>query len=106
MIYNNLSDLPKRELIPGFTGKFIHGESLTIAFWNVKAGSLLPEHSHIHEQVSMVDSGEFEMTIDGKTEVLTAGMPAVIPPGIPHSGRAITDCVIRDVFSPARPEYN
>lgn len=106
MIFKNLAHLTEKELIPGFKGKFIHGESLTIAFWKVKAGSLLPEHSHIHEQVSMVDSGEFEMTIDGVTKVLTVGLPVVIPSGVTHSGRAITDCVIRDVFSPARPEYN
>jgi quercetin dioxygenase-like cupin family protein len=106
MIFNDLSSLPEKELIPGFHGKFIHGDSLTIAFWQVKAGSVLPEHSHIHEQISMVDSGQFEMTIGERTEVLTIGKPVVIPSGVPHSGKALTDCVIRDVFCPARPEYS
>ena len=29
----------------------------------------------------------------------------VIPSNIPHSGRALTKCILMDVFSPVREEY-
>jgi quercetin dioxygenase-like cupin family protein len=53
----------------------------------------------------MVVEGEFELILDGETEVLKPGRVALIPARAPHSGRAVTDCTILDVFSPMREEY-
>ncbi|NOY99054.1 MAG: cupin domain-containing protein, partial [Chloroflexi bacterium] len=36
---------------------------------------------------------------------LEPGAVAVIPPDVPHAGRAVTDCRIIDVFYPTREEY-
>lgn len=105
-IFHQLDQLAPKELIPGFHGKFIHGKHVTIAYWEVKRGSILPEHHHVHEQVATVYEGEFELTVDGETQILEPGQPVVIPSNVPHSGRAITDCKITDVFSPVRPEYS
>ena len=103
---HNLSDITPTEKIPGFHGRFVHMEGYTIAFWEVKAGSVLPEHSHINEQSSQVTEGKFELTIDGETEVYEPGQVATVPANSVHSGRALTDCKITDVFCPARPEYS
>ncbi|MFY0630291.1 MAG: cupin domain-containing protein [Flavobacteriaceae bacterium] len=78
---------------------------MTIAYWEVKAGSELPLHAHIHEQVTMVTKGSFEMTIGGKSHVYNPGEIAVIPSNVEHSGKALTYCEITDVFSPAREDY-
>jgi len=103
--FNQIEQLPTKELIPGFFGKMLHLENFTMAYWEVKAGSILPKHSHIHEQVTNVISGEFEMTIDGKTQLCKAGDIAAIPSDVEHSGKAITDCVLIDVFQPVREDY-
>jgi quercetin dioxygenase-like cupin family protein len=102
----DITKINPTEKIPGFHGRFIHGKSFTIALWEVKAGAILPEHSHIHEQSSQVTSGKFELTIDGKTEVYEPGMIALVASEAIHSGRALTDCTITDIFCPARPEYS
>ena len=81
-------------------------ENFTLAYWQVKAGSVLPEHSHVNEQSSQVTKGKFELTIGGQTEIYEPGQVATIPANVVHSGKAITDCEITDVFSPARPEYS
>ena len=62
----SLKDLAARELIPGFNGKMIHTDDMTLAYWDIKAGSVLPEHAHFHKQIAQVISGEFELTVDGK----------------------------------------
>jgi quercetin dioxygenase-like cupin family protein len=100
-----LRNVPSAEPMEGFSGKFVHSEYMTIARWIIRSGSILPAHSHLHEQVAEVLSGEFELTIDGVTQVLTPGIVAVIPPNAVHSGRAITDCEIIDVFFPVREDY-
>ena len=78
---------------------------MTLAFWEVKAGSPLPEHAHHHEQVANVLEGEYELTVNGETRRLRAGEAVIIPSNVPHSGIAITDCKLLDVFSPVREDY-
>ncbi len=91
--------------MPGFRGRFIHTGKVTIVHWDVKAGAELPEHSHPHEQVSSLLSGEFVMVVDGKPHRMTAGTVTVVDPDVVHSGRAVTDCRFVDVFCPVREDY-
>ncbi len=101
----NIKNLKQREIIPGFNGKFVNGENITWAFWDIKKDSSIPDHFHIHEQIMHVISGDFEFTINGLTSVFSEGDTIVIPSNIPHRGKALTNCKIMDVFSPKREEY-
>ncbi len=105
MHFLNTSDIAIRELFPGFDARLIHTNGLTIGHIYIKAGSALPTHSHMHEQISNIIEGEFEMTVGDETRVCRPGDVAVIPGHVPHSGRAITDCYIVDVFRPVREDY-
>lgn len=100
-----LDELAEHELISGFHGRIVHSERMTFVYWRIEAGALLPEHSHPHEQVAHTFEGEFEITIDGETQILTAGSVAVIPGNAVHSGRALTECRIMDAFQPVREDY-
>lgn len=104
-IFHTLDALPRHEILPGFKARFVHSAQMSLVFWDIEAGAVLPEHSHVHEQVGQVTKGEFEMTIDGVTKVLKAGMVVCIPSNAVHSGRALSDCCILDVFSPVREDY-
>lgn len=105
MPFVSLEDLDRSEEIPGYLGAFVHGENMTMTRWSVEAGATFPEHSHPHEQFSIVVEGEFELTLDGETDVLHPGRIAVIPAHTPHSGQARTECEIIDLFSPVREDY-
>lgn len=105
MPFLSLHELKGKQIVPGFKGQFVHSEHMTFAYWDIEAGAVLPEHSHPHEQVATVISGEFEMTVNGETEVLRPGSVAVIPSETVHSGRGITMCRIIDVFYPVREDY-
>ena len=100
-----LNSIEEKEIVPGFFARFVHSENMTIAYWNIKAGSSLPEHSHHHELISSMIKGEFELTVDSTPHFLKANNVFVIPSGIPHSGKAITDCKIIDTFYPVREDY-
>jgi quercetin dioxygenase-like cupin family protein len=103
--FQDLDDLPVREPVPGFRGRFVHGESMTVAIWTIEAGSRLPEHTHPHEQISHVVEGAFELTLEDTCRVLDQGVVAVIPPHARHAGRALTACRIVDTFHPVRDDY-
>jgi quercetin dioxygenase-like cupin family protein len=94
-----------RTIIPGFKGRFIHSETMTFVLWRISAGARLPEHRHIHEQVVHQLEGAFELTIEGRTVSSRRGMVTAIPPNALHSGHALTDCRILDVFYPIRDDY-
>ena len=105
MPYIDLETLPEAEPIPGLHVRFVHSEHMTLAYWRIDAGADLPVHSHPHEQVATLTEGELEMTVGGETRRLTPGIAAVIPSGVPHSARAITQCRLLDVFYPVREDF-
>jgi len=104
-IFHEFSAIPVKEIAPGFMSKLIHTANNTINFIEVKAGNTVPDHQHIHEQMSFVIEGQFQLMVDGEAQILDAGLFAVIPSNVRHSGLAITDCKLIDVFSPVRDDY-
>lgn len=105
MPFFNISNLNEKEVVTGYKGRAIHTGTLTFMYWIVEEGAVLPEHSHMHEQVAHVLKGKFELTVDGQVKILEPGSVAVIPPNIIHRGRAVTTCELLDVFSPEREDY-
>ena len=105
MTQMNLLSIPSKEIMPGYHGKMVHAETISIAFWDVEKGAKVPEHSHMNEQIMVVLEGRFEFTVDGATQIYQKNDIVVIPSYKPHSGRALTPCRLMDVFSPVREEY-
>lgn len=103
--FRHFDDIPELEPVPGFRGKFMHSENVTVAYWEVDAEASLPEHAHPHEQVTTLVEGMFELTIGDETRLLRPRAVAVIPGNVKHRGRAITLCRIFDVFYPVREDY-
>ena len=97
--------LKMSEFLEGAEARFIHSENITLAEWRFKANVNLPEHSHNNEQITKIISGEFELTLDGEKILLKTGSSVIIPPNAVHSGRAITECHIIDVFNPVREDF-
>lgn len=101
----SLATLPSRELIPGFHGKMIHGDHMSLVFWEVESGAEVPAHAHENEQIMHVLEGRFSFCLDGTTREYGPGDLVLIPPHAEHSGKALTDCRLMDVFSPVREAY-
>ncbi|MDH4222707.1 MAG: cupin domain-containing protein [candidate division Zixibacteria bacterium] len=100
-----LDKLPALEIAPGIVGRIVTADSMTVAHVSIVAGSILPEHAHVHEQVVNVIQGKLELTVEGKVHILIPGTAMVLPPNVPHSGKAITDVKVIDVFHPVREDF-
>jgi quercetin dioxygenase-like cupin family protein len=100
-----IKEVPAKELIAGFTGHYVHGKDLTLGYIEIKAGNELPQHSHLHEQITYIIEGQLDMVIGGKDVSLTAGSYYVIPSNVSHGAFAATDCKVIDVFNPVREDY-
>ena len=101
----HLDELTPREVFPGHRAHLVHSERMTVAHWHIDEGSSVPEHAHPHEQIVNVLEGKYELTVAGKPLTLEPGMVVVIPGGVRHSGRALTDAMLLDVFCPVREDY-
>ncbi len=100
-----IKNVPPRELVPGFTGRYVHGKDMTLGYIEIKAGNDLPQHQHPHEQITFILEGQLDMVIGGEACSLSAGMYYVIPSNVPHGAVAMTDCKVIDVFNPVREDY-
>jgi quercetin dioxygenase-like cupin family protein len=100
-----IKDIKPKELVSGITGYYTHGDSLTFGYVELKAGSSVPTHQHIHEQITYIIEGQLDMVIGGQPCLLTNGMYYVIGSNVPHSAVAKTDCKVIDAFNPVREDY-
>ncbi len=62
-------------------------------------------HHHYHTQISYIESGTFEVEIDGKKEILHTGDVFHAAPNLIHGVVCLEAGVLIDVFSPMREEF-
>ena len=70
-----------------------------------EAGAVGTAHRHPHRQVTYVESGAFEITIDGQTETLRRGDSFFVAPDLLHGAVAIEAGELLDVFTPHRETF-
>ena len=90
----------------GFMFKEAHLNNVMLTWVEMEPGSILPEHKHDHEQISLVVEGKLELTVGGKTTIMERGDVAVVPRNILHSGRVMEKFTIAvDAWHPIRKDY-
>ncbi len=100
-----LSDLPVLQLADGITARAVNADSISVVHVALSAGAILPEHSHINEQIINVIEGLLQLEVEGTTHILEAGKVMVLAPNVPHAGKALTDVKVVDVFHPVREDF-
>jgi len=75
---------------------------LKIKFEKGAIGSM---HQHPHSQVTYIESGVFDMTIDNITKTLRAGDGYYVPPHALHGIVCMEAGMLVDVFSPHREDF-
>ena len=100
-----IKNVKPKELAPGITGHYAHGDKSTFGYLELKKGSSVPLHHHTHEQITYIIEGQLDMIIGGVPCPLTEGMYHIIPSNMPHSATAPVDCKVIDVFNPLREDY-
>jgi len=93
------------ELNPLLRRQFVVGRDIMVARVLMKKGCIVPEHSHINEQVTYILDGALKFWIDGREIVVRAGEVLTIPPNMPHRAEALEETVDLDVFNPPRADW-
>ena len=88
------------------TRRMVNGENATVAELLLKRGAVVPRHSHVSEQYSLIASGNLKFIFDDGREVeVKAGEVLYIPASVPHSAVAMEDTVDLDFFAPRREDW-
>jgi quercetin dioxygenase-like cupin family protein len=87
------------------TRQMLNGEHTTVARIVLLKGAVVPRHSHLSEQFSLILSGALRFFFDDRELVIRAGEMLFIPSNVPHAAEALEDTVDLDVFSPRREDW-
>jgi len=101
----NWREIPEEKLSDLLSRQVIHSPGSTIARISLKKGAVVPLHSHVNEQVTMLASGALEFEMAGEKFVVRSGDVVVIPPAAPHRVEALEDSLATDLFTPAREDW-
>jgi quercetin dioxygenase-like cupin family protein len=100
-----LKDIPVEHLNPLIDRQFVYGEKSMLARLILRAGCVVPTHSHENEQITYILEGALKFTLEGKEHVVSAGEILVIPANVPHGAEALEDTVDLDIFCPPRADW-
>ena len=97
---------PWTEVAPGNRRRvLVHTPELMQVEFAFAEGAIGALHSHPHVQSSYVAEGRFEVTIDGKSEIIGEGGSFIVPSGLVHGVRALEAGRLIDSFTPARQDF-
>ena len=98
--------LTPKALLPGVKARLMWGEKVMMGLIDIEANSIVPKHSHPHEQCGRILSGSAWFKVGGETKLLREGDHYVIPGGVEHEVKTgDTPCFALDIWSPIRDEY-
>ncbi len=99
-------DIKLEDLGDGLKRKVIaYNENLMSVEVHFETGTVAAVHSHVHEQITIVISGEFEFTIGGKKQILKAGDSAYKQPNLTHGATCLKKGMLIDIFTPCRKDF-
>ncbi|MEE4240014.1 MAG: cupin domain-containing protein [Desulfopila sp.] len=94
------------QLIEGIEIKtLVYGEKTLTAKFRLARGSVLPHHSHPHEQTGYLIAGKMRFVVADEVHLALPGSSWCIAGGEEHSAEVLEDSVVIEVFSPMREEY-
>jgi quercetin dioxygenase-like cupin family protein len=104
--FRSVSSLELQRIWDGVHGRLVHGERITLGVVELDPDSIVPEHSHEHEQLGLCLAGSLRFRVGDETRELRAGQTWCIPSNVPHEVHVGTEgAVVIDVFTPTRDDW-
>lgn len=91
----------------GVERKTFSSENATVSLNRLQPGHVPRPHSHPHEQIVYIISGQMDFHVGEEVHRLGPGGLMTIPPNVVHHGEVIgsEETLNLDVFTPRRSEY-
>ena len=100
------SKIPVEKTAEGIERQMIVGENVMMCRFRFAPFVVTNEHSHRHEQMTLVVQGKVKFTISGEERIVSAGDVLYFPPDNRHGATMLDEEVILiDIFSPVREDF-
>ena len=100
------ADVQAKDLGKGTSRKvLVHTEETMLVEVRFPAGGVGVAHSHVHRQLTYVQSGVFEFESEGLRQRVVAGDTLAFEPNQKHGVICLEAGVVLDFFTPAREDF-
>jgi unsaturated pyranuronate lyase len=82
-----------------------YDDQLMMVCVRFEKGAVGTLHHHVHRQISYVQEGRFEVSIDGEKKILEQGDCFFVAPDLVHGVVALEKGTLVDIFTPARMDF-
>jgi unsaturated pyranuronate lyase len=104
--HRDWATIPEERIADGIVRQMIWGERLMVCRLTFVPHTVTAVHSHPHEQMTIVERGRVQFTIDGEERLASAGDILHFPSGVLHGATMLDEKVVLiDIFSPVREEF-
>lgn len=104
--HRDWTTIPVERIGEGIERQMIWGERLMVCRLRIAPGTVTAEHSHPHEQITLVERGRVRFIIDGQPRIVSAGDVLHFPPHLRHGATMLDEeVVLIDIFTPVREDF-
>ena len=90
----------------GIERQMVVGQNLMICRFRFAPLLVTPEHTHPHEQMSLVVSGRVRFFVEGEERIASSGDVLHFPPNCLHGATMMDEeVVLIDIFTPVREDF-
>lgn len=102
----NWSTIPIERPAEGIERQMVVGEQMMICRFRFAPLLVTPEHTHPHEQMSIVVSGRVRFFVAGTERIASPGDVLHFPPHCLHGATMMDEeVVLIDIFTPVREDF-
>ncbi|HQU93279.1 MAG TPA: cupin domain-containing protein [Pyrinomonadaceae bacterium] len=100
------SRIKKENPAPGIQRQMVVGENVMMVRFTFEPFLVTPEHTHPHEQMTLVVQGKVKFLIEGEAKIVSPGDVLHFPPHNRHGATMLDEeVVLIDIFSPIREDF-
>ena len=100
------SKIESEQTAPGITRQMVVGQNVMMVRFTFEPFLETPQHTHPHEQMTVVVKGRVKFFVRGVEHIVSAGSVLHFPPHILHGATMMEEeVVLIDIFSPIREDF-
>ncbi len=105
-LVTNWDNVESQIVSEGIRRQMVIGQNIMICRFTFAPFVVTPEHTHPHEQATLVMKGKVKFTIGGKERIVKAGDVLHFPSNNRHGATMLDEeVVLIDIFSPIREDF-
>jgi quercetin dioxygenase-like cupin family protein len=100
------SRIPIEQTAQGIERQMVIGQNVMMCRFRFAPFVVTAEHSHQHEQMTLVMQGKVKFIISGEEKIVSAGDVLYFPPNNRHGATMLDkEVILIDIFSPIREDF-